>query len=366
VESLKSILLLVVLSGVGYGVYVALNHAPPSEPSTSIAPEWNPGGSDAKAPLGGVANSTSGGATSAGVPASNPWLAAPSGAGRMDAVPRDPVPLARNDQMTLPGQAGASGLPPGASASASAAQGVPTSAPSEQMASPGGQAVIDPQTQARFEYEASMRAAQTLASQGKLIEALRELSRWYDHAAVPPEEQARLVDFLGQLAGTVIYSRKSFLAAPYTVRAGDSLESIAAEYQVPWQLLAKINGIDNPNNLMPGLELKVVRGPFTAQLTQDNAGRAWLALFVDGLYAGRFQVQGQWNKPDGNYPVVKFASNQPGVAPTTRPYISLGGDLHLRLPDDVHNSEQAVSISAQDMSDVFDILSERSQVTIRR
>src|SRR5204862_8062506 len=138
---------------------------------------------------------------------------------------------------------------------------------------------INPQIQARFEYEASMRAAQSLASQGKLIEALRELSRWYDHAAVPPEDQARLVDFLGQLAGTVIYSRKSFLAAPYLVRAGDSLESIAAQHQVPWQWLAKINGLDNPSNLMPGQQLKVVHGPFTAQLTEDDAGRAWLALF---------------------------------------------------------------------------------------
>jgi hypothetical protein len=367
VESLKSILLLVVLSVVGYGVYVALNHAPPSEP-TSIAPEWNPGGPDAKAPPGGVANSTSGGATSAGVPASNPWLAAPSGAGRMDAASRDSVPT-RNDQMISLGQTGPAGLrppPSDPSAQGYSSQSVPAdAAPSVQNPS-SGQAVIDSQTQARFEYEASMRAAQTLASQGKLIEALRELSRWYAHPAVPPEDQTQLVDFLGQLAGTVIYSRKSFLAAPYTVRAGDSLESVAAEYQVPWQLLAKINGIDNPNNLMPGQELKVVRGPFTAQLTQENAGRAWLAMFVDGLYAGRFPVQGQWNKPDGTYPVVKFPSNQPGVIPTTGPYISLGGDLHLRLPDDAHNGEQAVSISPQDMSDVFDILSERSQVTIRR
>lgn len=349
-ESLKSILLLVVLSGVGYGVYVALNHAPPPEPPTSLAPEWNPGGSDAKAPP-------------AGVPASNPWLAAPSGTGQMDTAPRDPVLPARGDQMTSSGPRGTAGSPPSV---ASPAQGIPSSAAPEQTASAGGQSTIDPQMQARFEYETSMRAAQTLASQGKLTEALRELSPWYGHAAVPPEEQTRLVDFLGQLAGTVIYSRKSFLAAPYTVLAGDSLESIAAQHQVPWQLLAKINGLDNPSNLMPGQQLKVVHGPFTAQLTQENAGRAWLALFVDGLYAGRFQVQGQWNKPDGTYPVVKFPAGQPGGSPMTRPYISLGGDLHLCLPDDVHNPEQAVSISPQDMSDVFDILSERSQVTIRR
>jgi hypothetical protein len=364
VESLKSILLLVVLSGVGYGVYVALNHAPPPEPTTSLAPEWNPGGSDAKTAQAGGA----GGATAAGVPASNPWLTAPSGAGRIDAGSRDPVLPARNEQMTSSGQSGPTGWPLGVGSASSGlpAQGIPSSAGPEQMASPGGLAAVDTQTQARFEYEASMRAAQTLASQGKLIEALHELSHWYGDAAVPQEDQASLIDFLGQLAGTVIYSRKPFLAPPYTVRAGDSLESIAAECQVPRQLLAKINGIDNPNSLIPGQQLKVVRGPFTAQLTQDSAGRAWLALFVNGLYAGRFQVQGQWNKPDGTYPVVKFPSNQPGVIPTTGPYISLGGDLHLRLPDDAHNGEQAVSISPQDMSDVFDILSERSQVTIRR
>src|SRR5262249_43257051 len=125
VESLKSILLLVVLSGVGYGVYVALNHAPPSEPGTSLAPEWNPGGPDAKQPSGGVANSTSGGATSAGIPASNPWLAAPSGAGHLDAAARDPVPATRNDQMTSSSQNGLSGLPPGvgSASSVSAPQG---------------------------------------------------------------------------------------------------------------------------------------------------------------------------------------------------------------------------------------------------
>jgi murein DD-endopeptidase MepM/ murein hydrolase activator NlpD len=175
-----------------------------------------------------------------------------------------------------------------------------------------------------------------------------------------------LVELLGQLAGTVIYSRKPFLAAPYVVRAGDSLETIAAQYQVPWQLLAKINGIDNPNNLMPGQELKIVRGPFTAQL---NASQQWLTLFIDGLYAGRFRVQtsGPLDKPDGTYPVVKFAANPTRTGAAAAPYISLGGDLHLRVPSDaVAPGQPTVRIEPQDMSEVFDILSERSQVTIRR
>ncbi len=203
-------------------------------------------------------------------------------------------------------------------------------------------------------------------NRGQLVEALRELSRWYDQAVVPPEDQPHLIDLLGQLAGTVIYSRDAWLAPPYEVRAGDTLETIAQQYQVPWQLLAKINGLQNVDSVMPGQKLKIIRGPFQAQL---NVQQGWLALFVDGLYAGRYQVQvsGPLAKPDGDYPVVKFSPEQAGVGPANAPYISLGGDLHLRVPEDaLPPGVNAVRISRQDMNDVFDMLTDRSQITIRR
>ena len=88
----------------------------------------------------------------------------------------------------------------------------------------------------------------------------------------------------------VIYSREHWLAPPYVVTPGDTLETVAQQYQVPWQLLAKINGIDKPNGVIPGEKLKVVRGPFQAQL---NRQRDTITLFADGLYAGRFKVQGE-------------------------------------------------------------------------
>ena len=220
-----------------------------------------------------------------------------------------------------------------------------------------------------------MRTAQTELNQGRLVDALRELSSWYDNPVVTPDEQSQLVDLLGQLAGTVIYSRKSYLGPPYVVRAGESLETIAHDCQVPWQLLAKINGLTGPDGLIPGQDLKIIRGPFQAQL---NAKGQWLALFVDGLYAGRFRVQcdGPLNKPDGSYPVVKFpayavaprgAPPSGKIEPTTAPYISFGGDLHLRVSTDPEPTGQGVvRISPQDMGDVYDILSERSEVMIRR
>ena len=65
------------------------------------------------------------------------------------------------------------------------------------------------------------------------------------------------------------------------------LETIAAQYNVPWQLLAKINGIEDPNRLKPGDELKVVRGPFSAIVELD---KRQLTLIVEDCYAGRFNL----------------------------------------------------------------------------
>ena len=210
-----------------------------------------------------------------------------------------------------------------------------------------------------------MRYAQSLLAGGRLVEALRELSKWYDHPALTSTDQNQLVEMLGQLAGTVIYSPDPWLGPPYVVQPGDTLESIADGCQVPWQLLAKINGIQSATQLTPGEQLKVVRGPFHAQL---NLQEQWLALFVDGMYAGRFAVQGgrETQKPEGTYPVTKFGADNPANA-ARRPYVSLGGDLHLCVPDDAGTPDvAAVRINERDMADVFDMLSDRSQVTVRR
>ena len=71
------------------------------------------------------------------------------------------------------------------------------------------------------------------------------------------------------------------------VRRNESLDEIAERYNVPLELLQKINGIDNPEVLVPGTELKVVTGPFRANM--DLPGQE-LTLFLNGLYAGRFPI----------------------------------------------------------------------------
>ena len=44
---------------------------------------------------------------------------------------------------------------------------------------------------------------------------------------------------LGQLAGTVIYSTEHQLEPARVVKPGETLETIAKEYNVPWQLLGE-------------------------------------------------------------------------------------------------------------------------------
>jgi LysM repeat protein len=45
--------------------------------------------------------------------------------------------------------------------------------------------------------------------------------------------------------------------ATYTIRKGDTLSGIAAEYGITWQELAKLNGIDDPGRLRVGQEIRL-------------------------------------------------------------------------------------------------------------
>ncbi len=122
---------------------------------------------------------------------------------------------------------------------------------------------------------------------GRYAEALTALSVWYDDPSLGLEESHRLEDLLGQLAGTVIYSQQDLLFPPHAVAPGETLQSIAASLGISWQLLGKINGINDASPLMPGEHIKVIRGPFDAVV---SVSRRRLSLQVRGAYAGSFPV----------------------------------------------------------------------------
>ena len=118
---------------------------------------------------------------------------------------------------------------------------------------------------------------------------------------------------LDQLAGTVIYSTQHLVQPPCEVQPGESLERIAQRYNVPWQLLAKINGIDDQHSLRPGERLKVVGGPFDATISLD---KCTLTLKLNGTYAGRFPIGlGREHPPvEGQYVVAEKRIDPPYFA----------------------------------------------------
>jgi len=221
----------------------------------------------------------------------------------------------------------------------------------------------------------------------ELVAAHAMLSRWYGNPTLTPAETQQIETLLSQLAGTIVYSTEHRLEPPYTVKPGDTLQTIAQQYEVPWQLLAKINGIADPNGVPVGQQLKVIHGPFAAIVELD---KSQLTLMLDGRYAGRFPLslvegatvsEGEWvleqklAQPTTQNSVgsaayapsaveqVLVLRSETATAPSATISIT-GGQSTPSGP--APGAPAAIRLSPRDVEEVADILSIGSPVTIRR
>jgi lipoprotein-anchoring transpeptidase ErfK/SrfK len=210
-------------------------------------------------------------------------------------------------------------------------------------------------------------------------DALIKLTPHYNDANLTADEFSQLVDLLDPLAGKVIYSTDHLIEPAYQSQPGDTLMNIADRYQVPWQLLANINGIENPETLLAGRELKVVRGPFRAEV---SLSKKELTLFVDKLYAGRFPISvgndpaplpGQYQINDKQPGRTYYAAGTGQTIPIDDPnnpygrvWLDLGNNLciHGSSPNGASPGQGCIALSARDAGDVFGILSKGSSVVI--
>jgi len=434
-NSLKTLAVVAVLAAVAYGVYVTIHHTPPPAPPPpggwpagpeqqipdmgSVTPQFGqPGGLEqgGSAGPGGMTPPGAGQATgippigapgAAGYPSADPgsgaggpagvppipggrWPADPAGSQPDAAAPPDPTaptgsypgqfPADPPGGATppYPGQAlGMSEAPgyPGASSQAPAADGVPG-------AVPGTSAEGTPGNDVRARFEELMKAVEQKLAAGELAEAHLALSSLYGNPKLPVEMSHQVIDLLDQLAGTVIYSREHYLEDPYTVQPGDTMETIAAKYDVPWQVLARINGVRGPEDLQPGGQLKVIRGPFSAVVDLDKYE---LTLMLGRRYAGRFPigVGEDQMRLEGTYTVQGKVPNPPyngpdGMIPADDPnnplgelYIDLGHYVGLHGtndPGELHRTvgRGTVRLADRDIDDLYGMLSVGSEVVIRR
>lgn len=260
---------------------------------------------------------------------------------------------------------------------ASAQGGSPENA---QPGQPSGDADSSEPSQPNIGLANAIRSADEQYQADQPKEALATLSLFYDTPSLSESDRSQLLSRLDPLAREVIYSPDHLLEQPHRVRQNETLMEIAAEYEVPWQLLANINGVEDPITVLPGTDLKVVRGPFRADidLTQQE-----LTLFLGDLYAGRFPIQvGTDPAPEpGTYTVHEKQSehtyyDQSGspVPPGSpdNPYgsmwLDLGGQLCLHgSPSPSRPTDRGcISVADDHASDLHGILSQGSSVTIRR
>ena len=225
-------------------------------------------------------------------------------------------------------------------------------------------------------------AAQQQIQAGHLREALLALSVYYRSADISVAQHQQLLPVLDYLAGEVIYSQKHYMEPVYAVGLNETIATIAHDHRIPVPLLLNINGIASDATVAPGTEIKVVRGPFRAQVSlQENK----LTLFIGHLYAGRFSIDVANDKstPLGTYTILdkqldRIFSTQGGTIipgghgsnPFGHHWMDLGGNIS------IHGSAANAQVPAAgtgsigmnpvDARDVFSILSAGSQVTIQR
>jgi hypothetical protein len=385
---------------------------PASVPSTPVTPPSNPGqqattlqaapsfqaapgGVDshgAQAPSGVDLTPVGKEAAASVVPQSTPTSTA-----LPDLPPLPKIPAATTAQSTPPGTPEVTGEGPATADSQpdpyhglSLTQTQPPSATSPPVAQPP--ASSPPQASL---FGATRLAMQGALDRGELSQALLLLSDWYGDPSLAPEEKQEVDALLGQLAGSVIYSTEHRLEPSYLVQAGERLEDIAKKYSVPWQLLAKINGIDRPDQLQPGQKLKVLRGPFSALI---DLGDRQLTVMLARRYAGKFAIdidpqvtveEGQWRVDQklvtpGN---LNMASSVPATssrekgesgateeqslilsntARKTGQIAILRGSGSASPPVATEPENRVIRLKTADVRDVFDILSVGSEVIIRR
>ena len=421
-EALKPLLVLGLLGTILYGAYLVVQKGP-----GQAGPAW-PAATQTDIAHGGMAAEappfvpTAAPEIEMPVPvASQPLAAPPINATNQLATAQPPAQFAASPAFSGPPQPAAIPEPPAALASAppaapplpdqpptflnarsapppvpetaaaAALSAPPAAAPSVFPSAPPAAFAADPVAAAATAVGSAAFATAWAEAHDKLAaaryaEGLAALSIWHDEPSLSVEESQRLEDLLGQLAGTVIYSQQDLLLPPHVVAAGETLQSIAGQLAVPWQLLAKINGVEDPAKLIPGEHLKVVRGPFDAVV---SVSRRRLSLQVGGNYAGSFpvvigrQIQDRIGASVAVVDVRRGGNASPSavpagpaaqvafVSPAAAKSIVLGDGLSIEAAEDpglvVDSAPQAsLVVSARDLEEIIDILGPGSHVLVRK
>lgn len=216
-------------------------------------------------------------------------------------------------------------------------------------------------------FAAAWQKIQEALSRNELTRAHLLASEWRGAPMLSPMERGDVDRLLGELAGTVVYSMEHRLEPAHVVREGETLMTISEQYDIPWELLAKINGVATPSGIQPGQQLKVLRGPFNGEVLLSSSE---LVLMLDDRYAGKFAVQISGMVGSSSTWKVDRKQILPSNGTMARQIVfrnETGASFVLTdmdIPADTYQGQ--LRVASNDATDLYDILSVGSVVSIRR
>jgi lipoprotein-anchoring transpeptidase ErfK/SrfK len=370
VNTLKSAALVIVLAGVLYGVYVTL-HQPPAAPPHGMTQE-EVDRDTLEVEMGPEAVGTQ--------VSQAPFDAREESSRQMDSMfPHDgKQPHAPGEGNGLdPSQSFAETLPPGPDVGIG---GSPTKPAGHEAPLAEGNSRTGEINLTAVNFKRDWITATYQVDEGKFREALATLTPYYRSPDLDSQQLSQLLEWLDALAAKVIYSQEHLLAPPHVVHSDrERLIDVARKYGVNAQLLASINRdvVNNPDILVVTTRLKVVPGPFRAEV---NLAGSEITVFLGNLYAGRFPFAlGDEPPAPGEYAVRETKMEQTyfgdRVIPAGNPNNPYG-QWWINLGDNacIHGSPAqgqsgpvrgCISLSPQDAQDMAAILTVGAKVLVR-
>jgi len=151
---------------------------------------------------------------------------------------------------------------------------------------------------------AALEQAKKLVREGKRLEARRLLTQLYLHAGPALRPAAR--EALDAINRELVFNPQCTEGATiHVVERGQMLQTIARQYKVPWQAIARINAIDRPERVREKQKLKIITGPPEILIDKSDFR---LALFINGEFIKEYRIgHGKDNKtPTGTFVIEQM------------------------------------------------------------
>ncbi|MBL8879603.1 MAG: L,D-transpeptidase family protein [Phycisphaerales bacterium] len=137
---------------------------------------------------------------------------------------------------------------------------------------------------------AELEAARKLVDAGKLIEA-RTAAMAILKRDKNQGEAAAARALLTRIADVTLFSVQPVAGDPlveiYTVQSGDKLANVARRYNIPYDIILRINGISDASKLRLGQKLKIPLGPFHARISKSQYR---LDLYLQDVFVRSFSI----------------------------------------------------------------------------